>query len=64
MSIYVKKTPEQREAENGESLAFMDWCRSAPQAELLAQLLHAVSWQAVAIRRELCRREGKFESTA
>jgi len=39
-----------------EDLEFMRWVREAPMRELSGQLAYAVSWQRVAIDREMQRR--------
>lgn len=40
-------------------LAFMEWVRNAPVAELQAQHKYAVDWQRVAIEREMAKRHAR-----
>lgn len=51
--IAVEREHERR---NAEDLAFLEWVKEAPTPELAAQRPFAVSWQRVAIERELARR--------
>lgn len=44
------------EQKNHEDLAFLEWVREAPTAELAGQFTFAVGWQRIAIEREIGRR--------